>query len=317
MASSYPFSANILSHIFSPKLVTNTSGGYDVKVDLVNVDNVNATGTITGNISATGDGNVTGGVNGVYLGLTDYSSIPPNAGPPVTNYLYSSNSELIYENATQSVNLLGWVSKLAQNTYVRTLPDVSGGTQLNDVIHAYNDLVNLFYRQGLIYTAPSAALSINTQFDVLAASVYTPYTGPYIRNQQLQVMNMNNSLWPSNLTLITQIQSVVINVYSGINKGTGYISDARVILTSTESTPAVFYAYGRRITPQASDDFAVGITNTITDRNLLQLMFSTIGSPSDTIDTTRDINAYWYCGYEGNQIKNCQILSFVINYSHL
>jgi hypothetical protein len=411
MSGSYPFSANILKHIFSPKLVTNVSGGYDVKVDLVNIDNVTATGAIsgssnskitapngsetapsitfasdtttglylaetgrinasiggiqraslnsgalvlrgelgvvgkittqanitvnptgasvdsvnisndgittTGNISTTGDGNVTGGVNAVYLGLTDYSSIAPNPGPPVTNYLYSNNGQPIWENSTQSVNLLGWVSKLAQNTDVSILPDASGGTQLNDVIHAYNNLVNLFYQQGLIYTAPRPTLSIPTTFDVKAASTYTPYTGSYIRNQQLQVMNMNHTVWPSNLTLITQIQSVVINVYSGINKGTNYISDARVILTSTESTPVVFYAYGRRITPQSGDDFAVGTTATFTDRNVLQQMFSTIGSPSDTIDTARDINAYWYCGYAGNQIKNCQILSFVINYSHL
>jgi hypothetical protein len=48
MSGSYPFSANILKHIFSPKIVTNTNGGYDVKVDLVNVDNVTATGTIAG-----------------------------------------------------------------------------------------------------------------------------------------------------------------------------------------------------------------------------------------------------------------------------
>jgi hypothetical protein len=37
-----------LKHILSPKLVTNTSGGYDVKVDLVNIDNVSATGAVTG-----------------------------------------------------------------------------------------------------------------------------------------------------------------------------------------------------------------------------------------------------------------------------
>jgi len=52
MASSDPFSGtntrNLLQHVFSPKLVQNVTGGYDVKVDVLNVDRINITGDLIG-----------------------------------------------------------------------------------------------------------------------------------------------------------------------------------------------------------------------------------------------------------------------------
>ena len=46
MATPDPFSANILKTIISPKIVSDGTGGYEVKVDLVNVDNIYVTGSI-------------------------------------------------------------------------------------------------------------------------------------------------------------------------------------------------------------------------------------------------------------------------------
>lgn len=40
---------NLLQHIISPKIVTNTSGGYDVKTDLINIDAISATTLTVGN----------------------------------------------------------------------------------------------------------------------------------------------------------------------------------------------------------------------------------------------------------------------------
>jgi hypothetical protein len=52
MSSSDPFSGtntrNLLQHVFSPKIVENMNGGYDVKVDLLNIDHINITGDIIG-----------------------------------------------------------------------------------------------------------------------------------------------------------------------------------------------------------------------------------------------------------------------------
>lgn len=40
---------NLLQHVISPKIVTNTSGGYDVKTDLINIDAISATTLTVGN----------------------------------------------------------------------------------------------------------------------------------------------------------------------------------------------------------------------------------------------------------------------------
>ena len=54
-----PFSGsntrNILLHIVSPKIVNDGSGGYTVKTDLINIDNVYATGFVGGTLSLTGN----------------------------------------------------------------------------------------------------------------------------------------------------------------------------------------------------------------------------------------------------------------------
>lgn len=52
MSSSDPFldtnTRNLLQHVFSPKIVQNMNGGYDVQVDMVNIDRINITGDIIG-----------------------------------------------------------------------------------------------------------------------------------------------------------------------------------------------------------------------------------------------------------------------------
>jgi hypothetical protein len=64
-----PFSGsntrNLLQHVFSPKIVQGVTGasigGYDVRVDLINIDNIYTTGTIYGpNGAITGGGGASG-----------------------------------------------------------------------------------------------------------------------------------------------------------------------------------------------------------------------------------------------------------------
>ena len=63
-----PFSGsntrNLLQHLLSPKIVDNGSGGYEVRVDLTNVDNIYASGTIYGGGGGIG---ITGTANNEYL----------------------------------------------------------------------------------------------------------------------------------------------------------------------------------------------------------------------------------------------------------
>ena len=63
-----PFSGsntrNLLQHIVSPKIVEDGSGGYEVKIDLTNVDNIYASGTVYGSGGGIG---ITGTASNEYL----------------------------------------------------------------------------------------------------------------------------------------------------------------------------------------------------------------------------------------------------------
>jgi hypothetical protein len=63
-----PFSGsntrNLLQHIVSPKIVEDGSGGYEVKIDLTNVDNIYASGTVYGTGAGIG---ITGTASNQYL----------------------------------------------------------------------------------------------------------------------------------------------------------------------------------------------------------------------------------------------------------
>ena len=63
-----PFSGsntrNLLQHIVSPKIVEDGLGGYDVKIDLTNVDNIYASGTVYGGSGGIG---ITGTASNEYL----------------------------------------------------------------------------------------------------------------------------------------------------------------------------------------------------------------------------------------------------------
>jgi len=76
-----PFSGsntrNLLQHVFSPKIVNGVTGpsigGYDVRLDLINVDNIYTTGTIygpSGPISGGGAAGPTGATGPGYTGST-------------------------------------------------------------------------------------------------------------------------------------------------------------------------------------------------------------------------------------------------------
>lgn len=91
-----PFSGttvrNLLQHIFTPKIVYDGSGGYQVKTDMINVDNVYLTGNIispngTGSIGATGPtGPAGGGIGSSVTGPTGSrgSTGPTGASSTVT-----------------------------------------------------------------------------------------------------------------------------------------------------------------------------------------------------------------------------------------
>jgi hypothetical protein len=99
MSSSDPFSGtntrNLLQHIFSPKIVQNVNGEYDVKVDLVNVDNIAVTGHVSGILN----------INSRMLATTD-------AGVLLTSTNYGESWSVLNTNGTFT---LSTCTKIAWN----------------------------------------------------------------------------------------------------------------------------------------------------------------------------------------------------------
>jgi hypothetical protein len=331
MPSSDPFSGtntrNLIQHVFSPKITENISREYDVKIDLLNVDNITATGDITivnGNLKVNGDGNLTGSVQADYITLNDYTS-------QNETYLYADNNTLLWDTGVAgippvSTDVLGWVPKLRQDSAINLLPSTAN---TEDIITAYNQLITTLYQRGVIFSAPVLPEQIQATFDTFESAVLTPYNGAPIRNQYLKVFTMAAANWPVELVRIDQIQSVVVNFYSGISRNSSFTSDARFGFSDNDSK-LVYYAYQRRITPNSPDIYAVGSSDIlapptttteltpediiITDKSTLARLFATPSAPN--IVNKVDINGYWFCGYGGNLITNCSISKLMFNYSY-
>ena len=184
------------------------------------------------------------------------------------------------------------------------------------------------YQKGVIFSAPILPIQTVTSFDAVDVGILKPYTGPPNDTTVLNVFTMPADNWPVNLIRIDQIQSVVMNFYSGINRDSSFTSDARFGFSNDDSK-LVYYAYQRRITPTSPDLYAVGSSDilapgntttiltpaniTISDKTFLSRLFATPAAPN-TINKI-DINAYWTCGYGGNLITNSRINTLIFNYS--
>jgi hypothetical protein len=124
-----PFSGsntrNLLQHVLSPKIVTDGGGGYTVKLDLINVDNVYASGniygqggTLVGATGPTGRDGTPGGPTGPtgytgytgYTGFTGYTGYTGYAGTnswtPYLINLKQSSSAGTFFNPTSSTGYL-------------------------------------------------------------------------------------------------------------------------------------------------------------------------------------------------------------------
>ena len=150
-----PFSGNLLKNVLSPKIVIDGAGGYDVKVDLVNVDNIYLTGSIIGgsigpggNTGNTGDTGYTGhtghtgytgytGVTGVtgytghtgytgYTGVTGVTGYTGYTGPTGSLSFTAPTGSIIFFNGSS-------VTGSAELTYGAT------GLGINDAIVRWSD----------------------------------------------------------------------------------------------------------------------------------------------------------------------------------
>ena len=78
MSTPDPFSVNVLKNVLSPKIVRGETGGYDVKLDMINVDTIYVTGDVIG---PTGSyWNHSGGATSGSTGYTGYTGRTGDTG---------------------------------------------------------------------------------------------------------------------------------------------------------------------------------------------------------------------------------------------
>ena len=315
------FSPNYLNNVFQQSVVQGPTGPSSA-IDLVDLRNITIA---NGNLTVNGDGNETGSL------LAQYITLPDLTDKQQETYLYADNNTLLWDTGVVgfpavSTDVIGWVPKLRQDVSVTLLPDDATTT---DIVTAYNSLITKLYEKGVIFSAPVLPIQTQETFDAFAVGTATPYIGDPTRNQNLKVFTMAATNWPVELVYIDQIQSVVVNFYSGISRDSSFSSDARFGF-STDNSKLVYYSYQRRINPINPDINAVGSSDisappntttlltqddiTITDKATLSRLFATPSVP--TIVDKVDINAYWTCGYAGNLITNCKLTKLIFNYSY-
>jgi hypothetical protein len=315
------FSPNYLNNVFQQSVVQGPTGPTGA-IDLVDLRNITIA---NGNLTVNGDGNETGSL------LAQYITLPDLTDKQQETYLYADNNTLLWDTGVVgfpavSTDVIGWVPKLRQDVSVTLLPD---DATTSDIVTAYNSLITTLYQKGVIFSAPVLPIQTQGTFDAFAIGTDTPYNGDPTRNQKLKVFTMAATNWPVELVNINQIQSVVVNFYSGISRDSSFSSDARFGFSDDDSK-LVYYSYQRRINRINPDINAVGSSDisappntttlltqndiTITDKATLSRLFATPSNPN-MVDKV-DINAYWTCGYAGNLITNCKLNKLIFNYSY-
>lgn len=94
-----PFSGtntrNLLKHVFVPKIVDGVSGGYDVKLDMTNIDNIYITGSVIG---------PTGGSGGP-TGATGPTGLLSVTGTYYSDYIFWNNTTNAWAVGSDSVHI--------------------------------------------------------------------------------------------------------------------------------------------------------------------------------------------------------------------
>ena len=300
-----------------------------------------------GNLEVTGDGDLTGSVKAEYITLPDYAS-------RAETYLWADRDTLLWQSGIigsippRESDVFGWAPKLAQTSIVNKLP-TTATTQ--DIISRYNDLLQLLYSRGIIFANPRPALQVVRAYNVLtSAHVTTPDTNDDINDNV--PFNNNGNIIPivprkqmahgyflfSNfgITNVNQIQSIQVNFYAKVYRGSNNFSDARIGLQLDDSAQ-LFYDYANQTAPNdrfTDDDSFISIgcnvssgevsseTNPsqdtgdlyISDLSLLKRWFCDPQVTTGTLIDRYDFDANWFIGYPGHYLKRCRFTRFVINY---
>jgi hypothetical protein len=132
-----PFSGsntrNLLQHLVSPKIVENGSGGYEVRVDLTNVDNIYASGTIYGGGGGIG---ITGTASNQYLVWDQPSKkwVLGGTSNPGSVFLGTGSTGSSTQNVCVGINTQAYGNSVSiGHTIYSTVSDVTIGNDTTSV----------------------------------------------------------------------------------------------------------------------------------------------------------------------------------------
>ena len=301
-----------------------------------------------GNITVTGDGDLTGSVKTEYVTLPDYAS-------KSETYLWADKNTLLWQSGIigtippRESDVFGWTSKLAQTS---NFPQLASNATLSQVISAYNNLLVEFYNRGVIFANPTPPGKVVHAYNVFSNPNVTvpdpaldpndnvPFNNggndPTPRKQMAHgFFNLKNNVDIGNITNIDQIQSVQVNFYAEVNRGGLDYSDARFGLQMNDSAQ-FYYDYANQFVPASryGDNWPTPIGRNISsgaisndpnpptdsndmyiyDRNTLVRWFC---DPTKTDGKLLDsfvFDANWFVGYASATLKRCRFTRFVINY---
>jgi len=220
MSSSDPFSStntrNLLQHIFSPKIVENESGGYDVKVDILNVDRINITGDVIGPTGSYWNHSGVGGYTGSSgTGSTGHTGNTGHTGP--TGHSGCTGST----GPTGQSGVVTWLSAGGNGTndepieeYFTQTSDLNYGKPqllyLNEVSHSGS--YNVFFEtlESFSQTGLPCVLTITSQYE--SASLLVNET-----------TIMNGILYIYTTLLSTNVSNFTINAECYFNLSLGGI----------------------------------------------------------------------------------------------
>lgn len=139
------------------------------------------------------------------------------------------------------------------------------------------------------------------------------YAKPYLTNVKFTVATVFSSVWSgtlSDLTQISQIQSVSIDFYAGSSS-----ADARFFTGTNPMTNIVYAGGGPPVEAQYGDAVGAGASMTIyPDVDGLDMLHEIFNAADDgAIDVAKNMTFGWYCTQGG--LRNCEMTRFNVVYT--
>jgi len=151
----------------------------------------------------------------------------------------------------------------------------------------------------------------------------TPQAGPFDPNINILVASVGSGIWTNQLTNLrntNQIQSISLNYFSGFNVRPAYGSDSRFFAKILQD-PTIYYAENQRL---AGYTWAIGSPGgpttpppgpqTIPGPSNQYYNIFNAAPATGMIDITKTMQFFWWCGFPGQKLSNCNMTGFSVTY---